>query len=119
MTDVRRAVPDAVRMNLLDVLILAFVVSAVTFGFHRGLWLTAFEYAGLVLGVVAGALVAPIAISRLGVEHILLRILVVLIVVGAAALVGSTIAHELGAPIRRASRRVHTIAVVDGVAARC
>ena len=102
-------------MNLLDVLILAFVVSAVTFGFHRGLWLTAFEYAGLVLGVVAGALVAPIAISRLGVEHILLRILVVLIVVGAAALVGSTIAHELGAPIRRASRRVHTIAVVDGV----
>ena len=102
-------------MNLLDVLIVGFVVSAVTFGFHRGLWLTAFEYAGLVLGVTAGALLAPAAVDRAGTTSVVIRIVVVLVVVGAGALVGSTISHELGAPVRRAARRMRAVAVIDGV----
>lgn len=109
------AVADAGRVNLLDILIVCIVASAVTFGFHRGLWLTAFEYAGLVLGVSGGALLAPAVLDRLGVDAALLRILVVLGVVGAGALVGSTITHELGAPLRRSARRLRAIAVIDGV----
>ena len=41
--------------------------------------------------------------------------LIVLGVVGACALLGSVITHELGAPVRRAVRRLGAIAVLDGV----
>lgn len=102
-------------MNVLDVLIVGFVLSAVTFGFHRGLWLTAFEYAGLVLGVTGGAILAPTVVEWLGAHEVILRIVIVLGVVGACALLGSVITHELGAPVRRAVRRLGAIAVLDGV----
>ncbi|MDA0302326.1 MAG: MarP family serine protease [Chloroflexi bacterium] len=106
---------DAFEVNLLDVVIIGSVISAVSFGFHRGLWLTAFEYTGLVLGVSGGAVLAPVAVARLGTDAVLIRIVVVLAVVGAGALVGSTITHELGAPVRRAARRLKAVAVLDGV----
>ena len=102
-------------MNILDFLIVGFVLTAVTFGFHRGLWLTAFEYVGLVLGVAGGTLLAPIAVTHLGADQVAVRVIVVLIVVTAGAIVGSTITHELGAPVRRAARHLHAIAVMDGV----
>ena len=102
-------------MNLLDFLIVGFVLAAVIFGFHRGLWLTAFEYAGLVLGVAGGTLLAPIAVARIDTEQVVVRIVVVLIVVTAGALVGSTITHELGAPVRRVAHRLRAIAVMDGL----
>lgn len=115
MADRRSRRADAGRVNLLDVLIVGFVASAVTFGFHRGLWLTAFEYAGLVLGVSGGALLAPTVIERVGVLSVFARIVIVLGVVGAGALVGSTITHELGAPVRRAVRQLRAVAILDGV----
>jgi len=87
----------------------------VSFGFHRGLWLTAFEYAGVVLGVAGGTLLAPVAVTRIGADEIVTRIIVVLVVVTAGALVGSTITHALGAPVRRATRHLHAVAVMDGV----
>ncbi len=102
-------------MNILDLLIVGFVLAAVTFGFHRGLSLTAFEYAGLVLGVASGTMLAPIAVTHIGINQVVVRIVVVLTVVGAGALVGSTITHELGAPVRRVAHRLHAIAVMDGV----
>ena len=103
----------------MDLFIVGFVLSAVTFGFHRGLWLTAFEYVGLVVGIAGGALLAPVALDQierhLGVNAIIVRIVVVVLMVGAGALVGSTIAHELGAPVRRAARHLRAVAVLDGV----
>lgn len=102
-------------MNVLDILLAGFVVSAVALGFRRGLWLTAFEYGGLVLGIFAGALLAPAAIDRFAVDRVAGRVIVVLLVVGSGALAGSTISHELGAPVRRAARRLRAVAIVDGL----
>jgi S1-C subfamily serine protease len=46
-------------VSLLDVLLLAFLVGAVTIGYRRGAMLQVCSYAGLALGLVVGALAAP------------------------------------------------------------
>ena len=46
-------------MNLLDLLILALIVFAAVHGYQRGAALQLTSYSGLILGLIAGALIAP------------------------------------------------------------
>ena len=48
------------RFTLIDLIILIAVVFAISSGYRRGFWLSLAQYAGLVLGVVIGATLAPL-----------------------------------------------------------
>ena len=51
-------------MNLLDVIVLVWAGFAAATGYRRGAAMQLTEYAGLLIGLLAGALVAP-ALARL------------------------------------------------------
>ena len=87
------------RFTLVDLVILIAVVFAISSGYRRGFWLALAQYAGLVLGVVIGAALAPVlmhAINLTGSPQSLGAALI-LIVLGA---VGSSVGYWVGEPIR-------------------
>ena len=87
------------RFTLVDLVILIAVVFAISSGYRRGFWLALAQYAGLVLGVVIGAALAPVlmhAINLTGSGQSLGAVLI-LIVLGA---VGSSVGYWVGEPIR-------------------
>ncbi|GAC1481991.1 MAG: MarP family serine protease [Candidatus Dormibacteria bacterium] len=88
------------RFTLVDVVILAAVLFAVGSGYRRGLWLSLAQYAGLVIGVVVGAALVPIAMGSLHVTGSASRSIfgiLILVIVGA---IGSSIGYAVGEPIR-------------------
>ncbi|MDQ6883290.1 MAG: MarP family serine protease [Candidatus Dormibacteraeota bacterium] len=88
------------RFTLVDLAIVVAVLFAIGSGYRRGFWLSLAQYAGLVLGVVAGAALVPVVMDALHVTGATTRSiggLIVLIVVGA---VGSSIGYAVGEPIR-------------------
>jgi len=87
------------RFTLVDLVILIAVVFAISSGYRRGFWLALAQYAGLVLGVVIGATLAPVlmdAINLSGSPRSLGAVLI-LIVLGA---IGSSVGYWVGEPIR-------------------
>jgi S1-C subfamily serine protease len=87
------------RFTLVDLVIVIAVVFAISSGYRRGFWLALAQYAGLVLGVVIGAILAPVlmdAINLSGTSRSLGAVLI-LIVLGA---VGSSVGYWVGEPIR-------------------
>ena len=70
-------------------------------GYRRGFWLSLFQYSGLVVGVVAGAALAPVILDSLhlggGVGP--LAAVLVLVIFGS---LGSTLGFWIGEPVRRA-----------------
>src|SRR5215469_13501723 len=52
-------------INLIDIVIVIAVLIGVANGYRRGFWLSLFQYSGLVLGVVAGAALAPTILDAL------------------------------------------------------
>src|SRR5712691_3689487 len=88
------------RFTIIDLLILIAVVFAVSSGYRRGFWLSLAQYAGLVLGVVIGAALAPVLMHALNLSGATVRSLgavMVLIVMGA---IGSSVGYWVGEPIR-------------------
>jgi S1-C subfamily serine protease len=88
------------RFTLVDLVILIAVVFAVSSGYRRGFWLSLAQYAGLVLGVVIGATLAPVVMDALNLSGSSIRSLgavLILIVLGA---IGSSVGYWVGEPIR-------------------
>jgi S1-C subfamily serine protease len=88
------------RFTLVDLVILAAVVFAISSGYRRGLWLSLAQYAGLVLGVVVGATLAPIILRTLHVTGPTSRSLGAIMVLVVAGAIGSSIGYWVGEPIR-------------------
>ena len=88
------------RFTLVDLVILIAVVFAISSGYRRGFWLSLAQYAGLVLGVVIGAALAPVLMDAINLSGSSIRSLgavLILIVLGA---VGSSVGYWVGEPIR-------------------
>jgi S1-C subfamily serine protease len=88
------------RFTIVDLVILIAVVFAISSGYRRGFWLSAAQYAGLVLGVVIGAALAPVLMDAINLTGSAIRSLgavLILIVLGA---IGSSVGYWVGEPIR-------------------
>jgi len=88
------------RFTIIDLIILVAVVFAIGSGYRRGFWLSLAQYAGLVLGVIVGAALAPVVMDALKISDSTVRSLgavLVLIVLGA---IGSSVGYWVGEPIR-------------------
>ena len=86
--------------TVIDLIILIAIGFAIGSGYRRGFWLSLAQYAGLVLGVVIGAALAPVLMDALKVSDSTARSLgavLVLIVLGA---IGSSLGYWVGEPIR-------------------
>src|ERR1700716_883556 len=86
--------------TIIDLLILVALIFAVSSGYRRGFWLSLAPYAGLVLGVIIGAALAPVLMDALKISDSTVRSLgavLVLVVLGA---VGSSVGYWVGEPIR-------------------
>ena len=71
-------------------------------GYRRGFWLSLFQYSGLVLGVVAGAALAPAILDALHLTGGGVRPLAAVLVLVICGSLGSTLGFWVGEPIRRA-----------------
>src|SRR5712691_78731 len=88
------------RFTIVDLIILIAVAFAVGSGYRRGFWLSLAQYAGLVVGVIVGATLAPVVMDALKISDSTVRSLgavLVLIVLGA---IGSSVGYWVGEPIR-------------------
>jgi S1-C subfamily serine protease len=88
------------RFTLVDLVILIAVVFAISSGYRRGFWLSLAQYAGVVLGVVIGAALAPVLMDAINLTSSSIRSLgavLILIVLGA---IGSSVGYWVGEPIR-------------------
>jgi S1-C subfamily serine protease len=88
------------RFTIIDLIIVVALVFAVSSGYRRGFWLSLAQYAGLVVGVIVGAALAPVLMDALKIADSTVRSLaavMVLIVLGA---VGSSVGYWVGEPIR-------------------
>jgi S1-C subfamily serine protease len=88
------------RFTIVDLVIVIAVVFAISSGYRRGFWLSAAQYAGLVLGVVIGAALAPVLMDAINLTGSAIRSLgavLILIVLGA---IGSSVGYWVGEPIR-------------------
>jgi S1-C subfamily serine protease len=88
------------RFTIVDLVILIAVVFAISSGYRRGFWLSGAQYAGLVLGVVIGAALAPVLMDAINLTGSAIRSLgavLILIVLGA---IGSSVGYWVGEPIR-------------------
>src|SRR6202165_4694584 len=86
--------------TIIDLIILVALVFAVSSGYRRGFWLSLAQYAGLVIGVIVGAALAPVLMDALNISDSTVKSLgavLVLIVLGA---VGSSVGYWVGEPIR-------------------
>jgi S1-C subfamily serine protease len=102
-------------MNLLDLVIVAFIFGALGNGFRRGLSLSALSYFGLVAGVVLGAtLASPVQrILNAGTTN---GPFIGLGLIFIAALIGSSVGYALGEPVRMRLLRLGKSGQVDSVA---
>src|SRR6266853_6473721 len=88
------------RFTIIDLIILVALVFAVSSGYRRGFWLSLAQYAGLVVGVILGAALAPVLMDALKISDSTVRSLgavLVLVVLGA---IGSSVGYWVGEPIR-------------------
>ncbi len=87
-------------MNVIDLVIIAAVLIALSSGYRRGFWLSMAQYLGLVFGVLVGAALARFIMDLLQVTGGASRSLGAVIVLIVFGTVGSTIGFWLGEPIR-------------------
>jgi S1-C subfamily serine protease len=87
-------------MTLIDLFIVIAVVVAISSGYRRGFWLSLAQYAGLVLGVIVGAALAPVLMDALHMTGTTSRSLVAILILIVAGTTGSSIGYWIGEPIR-------------------
>jgi len=86
--------------TVIDLIILIAIGFAIGSGYRRGFWLSLAQYAGLVVGVIVGAALAPVLMDALQISASTARSLgavLILIVLGA---IGSSLGYWVGEPIR-------------------
>jgi S1-C subfamily serine protease len=88
------------RFTIIDLFILIAVIVAISSGYRRGFWLSLAQYAGLVLGVVIGATLAPLVMDALKLGGATARSLVAVIILIVMGTIGSSVGYWLGEPIR-------------------
>src|ERR1700704_2399834 len=88
------------RFTIIDLLIVVALVFAVSSGYRRGFWLSLAQYAGLVLGVVVGAALAPVLMDALNVSDSTVRSLMAVLVLVVLGAIGSSVGYWVGEPIR-------------------
>jgi len=88
------------RFTIIDLIILVALVFAVSSGYRRGFWLSLAQYAGLVLGVVVGAALAPVLMDALNVSDSTVRSLMAVLVLVVLGAIGSSVGYWVGEPIR-------------------
>ncbi|HYM50060.1 MAG TPA: MarP family serine protease [Candidatus Limnocylindrales bacterium] len=76
------------------------VLFALVSGFRRGFWLSLGQYLGLLIGVIAGAAIAPPVLDRLQVQSPDARSVGAIVILVIAGALGSTIGYWAGEPIR-------------------
>jgi S1-C subfamily serine protease len=91
-----------IRINLIDIVIVIAVLIGVANGYRRGFWLSLFQYSGLVVGVVAGAALAPAILDALHLNTGGVRPLAAALVLVIGGSLGSTLGFWIGEPVRRA-----------------
>jgi len=87
------------RFTIVDLIILIAMVFAISSGYRRGFWLSLAQYAGLLLGVVLGAALAPVVMDALNLNGAV-RSLVAIMILIVLGTVGSSIGYWVGEPIR-------------------
>src|SRR2546430_17401707 len=87
------------RFTIIDLLILVALVFAVSSGYRRGFWLSLAQYAGLVLGVVVGAALAPVLMDALNLSDSTVRSLMAVLVLVVLGAIGSSGGYWGGEPI--------------------
>jgi S1-C subfamily serine protease len=92
-----------INLNLIDLVIIVALLIGLANGYRRGFWLSLFQYAGLVVGVVAGAALAPVFLDFLHLTGNVRPIAAVLFLIICGSL-GSTAGYWVGEPIRRSVR---------------
>ncbi|MFY9614666.1 MAG: MarP family serine protease [Candidatus Dormiibacterota bacterium] len=101
-------------MNLLDLVIIAFIFGALGNGYRRGLSLSALSYIGLVAGVALGAALAS-PVERLLNAGTTNGPFIGLGLIFVAALLGSSIGYALGEPVRLRLLRLGKGGQVDSI----
>ena len=86
--------------TIVDVIVVVAVIFAISSGYRRGFWLSLAQYAGVVIGVVVGAALAPPLMDWLGLTSATMRSLVAIMILVVAGVIGSSIGYWLGEPIR-------------------
>src|SRR5437762_13156044 len=88
------------RFTIIDLLILVALAFAVSSGYRRGFWLSLAQYAGLVLGVIVGATLAPVLMDAFNLSDATLRSLMAVLMLVVLGAVGSSVGYWVGEPIR-------------------
>jgi uncharacterized membrane protein required for colicin V production len=88
------------RFTLIDLIILIAVVFAIGSGYRRGFWLSLAQYAGLVVGVVIGATLAPLLMDALKISDSTVRSLLAVLILIVLGAIGSSAGYWVGEPIR-------------------
>lgn len=86
-------------IGLIDLLIAVAVLVGLANGYRRGFWLSLLQYVGLMLGVVAGAALAPVVLNGLAMTGMVRQMAAVLFLVVCGSL-GSTFGYWIGEPVR-------------------
>src|SRR5229473_754303 len=101
--------------DLVDLVILAATLIGIANGYRRGFWLSAAQYAGLVIGVLLGAAAATPALNYLEIHNPVARPLGAVLVLVIGGSLGSSIGFAAGEPIRRRILRTGIHTATDSV----
>jgi S1-C subfamily serine protease len=102
--------------NLIDAVIVVATLIGLANGYRRGFWLSAAQYAGLVIGVLLGAAAATPVLSYLEIHNPVARPFGAALVLVIGGSLGSSIGFAAGEPIRRHILRTGVHTVTDSVA---
>jgi S1-C subfamily serine protease len=101
--------------DLVDLVILAATLIGLANGYRRGFWLSAAQYAGLVVGVLLGAAAADPLLNYLEIHNAGARPLGAALVLVIGGSLGSSIGFAAGEPIRRRILRAGVHTTTDSV----
>jgi S1-C subfamily serine protease len=102
-------------IDLIDLVIVAAVLIGLANGYRRGFWLSAAQYAGLVVGVLLGAAAATPVLNYLEIHNPVARPLGAVLVLVIGGSLGSSIGFAAGEPIRRRILRTGVHTVTDSI----
>ncbi len=102
-------------LDLIDIVILAAALIGLANGYRRGFWLSAAQYAGLVVGVLLGATAAAPVLNYLEIHNPVARPLGAVLVLVIGGSLGSSIGFAAGEPIRRGILRAGIHSATDSI----
>jgi S1-C subfamily serine protease len=102
--------------DLIDLVILVATLIGIANGYRRGFWLSAAQYAGLVIGVLLGAAAATPVLNYLEIHNPVARPLGAVLVLVIGGSLGSSVGFAAGEPIRRHILRTGIHTMTDSIA---